>query len=117
MSLIFQGTALRQQHLLIGKYFECTCARCSDVTEMGTYLSSAICPQCKTGYATESDKGWTCNKCDQALPSEIIGYKVQCCSDKLNAISKFFNENFYVNKLLKTLSTVRVSNLYNLFLN
>lgn len=75
---------------------------------MSTYISSAICPQCKTGYVTEGDKGWICNNCDKTLPSEIISYKVQCCSDKLDAISKFFlNKSFKLENSQSNFSTVR----------
>ncbi|XP_026321549.1 SET domain-containing protein SmydA-8-like isoform X2 [Hyposmocoma kahamanoa] len=105
-----KGTTLRQQHLLIGKYFMCTCARCSDVTEISTYLSSAICPQCKTGYATEGDKGWVCNKCDKVLPSEIIGYKVQCCSEKLDAINK--KDEKELEEYIRNVSLVLAPNHY-----
>ncbi|KAL4711520.1 hypothetical protein ACJJTC_000536 [Scirpophaga incertulas] len=84
-----KGTALRQQHLLIGKYFECKCSRCEDHTELGTYMSSAICPDCKTGYVSKSsDDDWTCSDCQKQFEHANIGHIVKCCTDKFDVINK-----------------------------
>nr|XP_026495928.1 SET domain-containing protein SmydA-8-like [Vanessa tameamea] len=83
-----KGTSLRQQHLMIGKYFKCTCARCSDITELGTYMSSAICPQCKTGYISKNASVWICNSCGKETEPSVIEHKIQCCVDKLEVINK-----------------------------
>ncbi|KAJ8715187.1 hypothetical protein PYW08_005168 [Mythimna loreyi] len=84
-----KGTSIRQQHLMIGKYFKCTCDRCSDITEMGTHMSSVICPDCKTGFVslTSADE-WTCGLCSQTFQDNNIGFKVKCCMDKLGVINK-----------------------------
>lgn len=37
------GTFNRRHHLHETKYFWCTCTRCSDVTEFGTYFSGITC--------------------------------------------------------------------------
>ncbi|XP_050677045.1 uncharacterized protein LOC126973768 [Leptidea sinapis] len=83
-----KGTAIRQQHLSIGKYFQCTCKRCCDVTELGSFISSALCPACKTGYASKSGDVWECHSCKNKVDDSVLGYKVQCCSDKLASINK-----------------------------
>ncbi|XP_045108111.1 SET domain-containing protein SmydA-8-like [Portunus trituberculatus] len=41
------ATLLRQDHLRISKQFTCTCARCRDPTELGTFLGSPCCPACR----------------------------------------------------------------------
>ncbi|XP_052128169.1 uncharacterized protein LOC113211356 [Frankliniella occidentalis] len=46
---LLESTARRQEHLREGKYFECSCARCSDPSECGTHLGSLWCPHCLTG--------------------------------------------------------------------
>lgn len=57
---------------------------------MGTYMSSALCPTCKTGYISEiSDETWVCHDCGAKCESSVIRHKVQCCSEKLAVISKF----------------------------
>jgi SET domain len=63
------GTMSRQGHLKETKFFECTCKRCLDVTELGTNFSSLKCfdKQCngmqiqKTMGQLDSD--WVCAKC------------------------------------------------------
>ncbi|KAK9883474.1 hypothetical protein WA026_001650 [Henosepilachna vigintioctopunctata] len=40
-----QNTLKRREHLLENKFFDCYCKRCSDPTELGTYLSALICPK------------------------------------------------------------------------
>ncbi|RVE47687.1 hypothetical protein evm_007676 [Chilo suppressalis] len=42
-----QGTLKRLEHIKHSKFFECTCARCSDPTELGTYASAFRCPRCE----------------------------------------------------------------------
>lgn len=41
-------TLLRQDHLRISKQFTCTCHRCQDPTELGTFLGSPLCPICRS---------------------------------------------------------------------
>lgn len=40
------ATLLRQDHLRLSKQFTCTCTRCRDPTELGTFLGSPRCPVC-----------------------------------------------------------------------
>lgn len=49
------GTAARQKHLQKGKFFTCTCARCIDPTELGTYFSSFSCNKCPAGIISSTD--------------------------------------------------------------
>ena len=42
---IFRTTRDRRLHLKYSKYFDCSCRRCSDPTELGTFLSSIKCPK------------------------------------------------------------------------
>jgi hypothetical protein len=37
------GTQARREHLTATKYFTCRCERCSDPTELGTYISGIRC--------------------------------------------------------------------------
>uniref|UniRef100_A0A182W898 SET domain-containing protein n=1 Tax=Anopheles minimus TaxID=112268 RepID=A0A182W898_9DIPT len=47
------STFERQTHLRKGKYFVCSCARCSDPTELGTHLSSLKCTACADGFSLD----------------------------------------------------------------
>ncbi|CAH2044001.1 unnamed protein product, partial [Iphiclides podalirius] len=106
-----KGTAERQQHLLIGKYFICTCNRCQDATEMGTHMSSALCSACKTGYVTRAkDDAWTCHSCDSKYQYSDIGHKVQCCLDKLAIINK--KDEKSLEEYIRNVSLVLAPNHY-----
>ncbi|KAK7056559.1 hypothetical protein SK128_026282 [Halocaridina rubra] len=60
------ATMIRQDHLRITKQFTCTCARCSDPTEIGTYLGSPLCPNCSgllvPVVPLDPTTQWVCNK-------------------------------------------------------
>ncbi|KAE8736602.1 hypothetical protein FOCC_FOCC017943, partial [Frankliniella occidentalis] len=43
-SALLWGSPARRQHLLRTKHFLCTCARCKDPTEGGTFLAALPCP-------------------------------------------------------------------------
>ena len=43
-------TSDRRSHLAYSKHFFCDCERCSDPTELGTYLSALKCMKCSVGY-------------------------------------------------------------------
>lgn len=90
----FQGTAVRQRHLLVGKYFRCSCRRCRDPTELGTYMSSLKCAQCKLGVVCETDaEQWRCVGCEKEYEPSDVQSKVQCCADKLRVISEYLCVN------------------------
>ncbi|CAH2267756.1 SET and MYND domain-containing protein DDB_G0273589-like [Pararge aegeria] len=105
-----KGTVVRQQHLMIGKYFQCTCSRCSDITEMDTFMSSAICPSCKTGYMSKAGESWICRSCKKESEHSVIGHKVQCCSDKLEVINK--KDEKELEEYIKYVSLVLAPNHY-----
>lgn len=42
-------TLVRRKYLLESKYFECTCSRCADPTELGTHMSTLKCAKCDNG--------------------------------------------------------------------
>lgn len=42
-------TLIRREFLRESKYFDCTCARCSDATELETHCSSLKCQKCDNG--------------------------------------------------------------------
>lgn len=46
---ILYSTRERQKHLRDGKFFTCSCQRCTDPTELGTHFSSLLCKKCDDG--------------------------------------------------------------------
>lgn len=71
------GTTTRQMHLWETKGFYCSCIRCKDPTELGSYYSAINCTNCKDGYMLpknplDSKSEWICEKCGAKLVSEIV---------------------------------------------
>ena len=50
-----KGNVLRRKTIRDLWYFTCTCPRCEDSTELGTYLSSVHCRACKGGYLLQTE--------------------------------------------------------------
>ncbi|XP_012550660.3 SET domain-containing protein SmydA-8 [Bombyx mori] len=106
-----KGTDVRQQHLLIGKYFKCTCSRCMDITEVGTYMSSAMCPECKFGYVSRTSlQEWTCKDCGKEFKHSDVERKVACCTAKLQTINK--NDERELEEYIRNVSLVLAPNHY-----
>ncbi|XP_076754158.1 SET domain-containing protein SmydA-8 [Xylocopa sonorina] len=76
------GTLGRREHLRVGKYFDCECSLCKDPYEMGSYMSSILCPRCKEGYLGmqnpltnfpyENNTRWQCNKCKKSIGGRLM---------------------------------------------
>ncbi|XP_075224059.1 SET domain-containing protein SmydA-8-like isoform X1 [Lycorma delicatula] len=49
-----QGTMKRREHLKASKFFDCNCDRCTDPTELQTYMSALKCPKCEGGWVLSS---------------------------------------------------------------
>ena len=67
----------RKSLLQLGKFFSCQCPRCLDPTELGTFTSALMCPECKKGSVITSDVAnleaeWTCQKCDFKMKCEKV---------------------------------------------
>lgn len=77
------GTENRRHHLKQTKFFDCTCDRCSDLTEFGTNFGALKCSGVVKDQSTcsglllpvslsECSKNWKCGKCQVAVPYEEI---------------------------------------------
>ncbi|MPC31881.1 SET domain-containing protein SmydA-8-like [Portunus trituberculatus] len=65
----------RQGDLTSLYYFRCSCERCTDHTELGTYFSSPLCPQCSGGFLEPYEGGgrpWSCPECGEEKPEEEV---------------------------------------------
>lgn len=86
-----QSTQKRREHLLENKFFECSCKRCSDSAELGTYTGAVICPKCDNGLVLcdnplDFNSSWSCRNSRKQCP----GYSISANSMKLllNRISQ-----------------------------
>ncbi|XP_033226599.1 SET domain-containing protein SmydA-8-like isoform X2 [Belonocnema kinseyi] len=72
-------TARRRAHLKIAKCFDCTCERCCDPTELGTFASSILCCICGglvvSTNPLENYSQWKCSKCNQVFSGRQIALK------------------------------------------
>ena len=61
-------------------FFDCTCPRCSDATDLGTFISSPKCPECQKGQEglltpiepLSHVTDWLCNKCQHVFTRSDI---------------------------------------------
>lgn len=75
--IFFKGTHERKEHLMVGKYFVCTCNRCIDPTELGTHLSSLKCHSCNKGFIISSNpqkeySHWQCTSCEKIFLYSLV---------------------------------------------
>ncbi|KAJ8982545.1 hypothetical protein NQ317_005547 [Molorchus minor] len=78
-SNVLQGNLDRKEHLREGKYFTCSCARCTDPTELGTELSSLICHVCSKGLIRPQNtaQNWKCCECQKTFRDALINRTVE----------------------------------------
>lgn len=78
---ILSATTERRKHLRYGKFFDCTCDRCSDPTELGTYFGALKCSQPGCGGSILStdpllptnDAPWACDRCKYQVSGGVQG--------------------------------------------
>lgn len=93
------GTLARRTHLKQSKCFDCTCARCSDATELGTYLGAINCSQCKRSDAKTHSKmistqpleitaPWKCEICSHVIPGRQMAWGSDAIRQEIAALDK-----------------------------
>ncbi|XP_026756195.1 SET domain-containing protein SmydA-8-like isoform X1 [Galleria mellonella] len=87
-----QGTLKRREHIKQTKFFDCSCKRCSDPTELGTYASAFRCPKC-TGRVLSTapldpDAQWNCidNGCTYTMPAAAVQMLLKRLTDEFEQI-------------------------------
>ena len=91
------GTLARRAHLKQSKCFDCTCLRCSDPTELGTYLGAINCFQCKkkgkdskiiSTNPLDTSANWKCEECDHTIPGRQISWGNDSIRQEITALDK-----------------------------
>ncbi|CAG7786915.1 unnamed protein product [Allacma fusca] len=108
------GTTQRRRMLVETKFFECVCDRCSDPAELGTNMSTLLCPKCRTGHvlnakAKDKDILWQCSSCQAIMYPEEVDLlldKYMSTAESTNGVrasetflqdcSKYFHKNHFV---------------------
>lgn len=86
-----QGTLMRRQFISDGKYFWCTCKRCSDPTELRTNISALVCKNCDEGKVLPIDPldqsgSWKCSMCPLSLQGESVSSLLKALYNELEDI-------------------------------
>jgi len=80
----FWSTLARRAHLRSVKYFDCTCRRCSDPTELGSFIGAFRCSHCASAdnflngpKMVSSDPlvdnaPWKCQECGHLVPAKLV---------------------------------------------
>nr|XP_023023428.1 protein msta-like [Leptinotarsa decemlineata]XP_023023437.1 protein msta-like [Leptinotarsa decemlineata]XP_023023444.1 protein msta-like [Leptinotarsa decemlineata] len=69
------GTITRMFHLRNTKHFICSCERCVDPTEFGTYMSAILCESCRGNVIPINPlkhSQWRCEDCQKAVPLKDV---------------------------------------------
>ena len=109
----FQNERIRQTQLAVLKFFDCTCFRCQDPTDLGTHMGSLKCFHCKEGIMrtpTDIMSDYICLKCHDRVESVEVEQTLAKENDKLLALChdvraqekylketrRYFTENHYL---------------------
>lgn len=94
------GTLARRAHLRLAKHFDCTCKRCSDATEFGTYAGSFFCSECRETDPSEDcpkivstdpldeDAVWSCPECEYEVSAEEMNWGNEALKMEIRGIDK-----------------------------
>ncbi|XP_055534616.1 SET domain-containing protein SmydA-8 isoform X2 [Wyeomyia smithii] len=88
------GTQKRREHLRTNKYFTCTCYRCADPTELGTYLSALKCMGIDgnicCGFqlpvdALDDNSDWKCNECAIQIQADQVNFLLSKIGEEVDS--------------------------------
>ena len=87
-------------------YFDCQCPRCSDPTELGSYMSAVICFACKRGFLVPIDSlqyksDWKCDSCGHVIPYDLVNEVISTIESQ---VSSFYLLVFALKLRVKKLS-------------
>ncbi|XP_044759649.1 SET domain-containing protein SmydA-8-like isoform X2 [Coccinella septempunctata] len=107
---VLDGNVERNKCLTQGKYFECTCKRCMDPTELNTNISSLRCHSCRKGFiqprkSDEKKVGWSCTFCKKNFHNSLVETTLNLAKDLIQCAGQSYVKDLEkVNmKLLQTL--------------
>lgn len=118
------GTQTRRQHLKDAKYFACKCPRCSDPTELGTYLSAMRClgdgnQLCDGIHLPEDplddESEWACSKCRVKVSSSQVSMLISQMQEQVDSVQMMGGSVPMLENLLCRLSTFLHPNHYHLY--
>ncbi|KAJ8715216.1 hypothetical protein PYW08_005197 [Mythimna loreyi] len=118
------GTQARRQHLKDTKFFACKCPRCSDPTELGTYLSAMKClgdgnnpcdgihlPQ----DPLDDETDWACSKCPAKVSNSQVNMVISQMGEDVENVLMMGGSVTVLENLLSRLSIFLHPNHYHLY--
>lgn len=118
------GTQARRQHLREAKYFSCRCERCSDPTELGTYLSAMKClgdgqSPCDGVHLPEDplddETDWACNKCTVKVSNSQVNMLITQMGEEVENVQIMNPTVPLLENILVRLSMFLHPNHYHLY--
>lgn len=96
------ATLQRRIYLQQAKCFDCTCQRCREPTERGTYIGSLLCSRCKSGKLLSNNpfdlnSDWSCENCDWQMSATNFQYtqkRLQFAIENIDRTSPYDFEAF-----------------------
>ncbi|XP_059479054.1 SET domain-containing protein SmydA-8-like [Neocloeon triangulifer] len=88
------ATHQRRAHLKTTKCFECQCLRCSDPSELGTYLGAILCSKCNgqgkvvSTAPLDDTAPWKCYNCEAQMTAKQVTWGNQALQKELEAMDK-----------------------------
>jgi len=115
ISFLF-GNSRRRKEISSCWMFECKCRRCEDITELGTFMSAILCPQCKGTVLPENNsidcQEWKCMECGQKTEVEKVLEIVKELEEEMFNTMEHELEKY--EKLLEKFSSLLHPNHYQL---
>lgn len=118
------GTQARREHLKETKYFSCICKRCSDPTELGSYLGALRClgtdeePCGGTQLPDDpldDNTAWSCNTCNIKLTNAEVSFLVNGIGEELDNVQLANPTVRELDALLNKMMTFLHPNHYHVF--
>ncbi|XP_058833214.1 SET domain-containing protein SmydA-8 isoform X2 [Topomyia yanbarensis] len=115
------GTQQRRDHLKNNKYFSCGCLRCTDPTELGTYLSALKCVgvdgNACNGYQLPIDplddsSDWKCNQCAVDIQADQVNFLLSKIGEEVDFAMERKSSVKQMDDLVSKLSTFLHPNHY-----
>ncbi|CAG9858601.1 unnamed protein product [Phyllotreta striolata] len=88
-------TLVRREFLRESKYFECTCSRCRDKTELGTHCGTLKCQRCDNGVILSTNPlddqcEWKCTHCEYKTNAVAVRKVFAAIQEDLDQVEYVF---------------------------
>lgn len=119
------GTQMRQEHLMTNKYFICSCQRCLDPSELGTYISGLKCIGADESSCigtmlpadpTMPNTDWACDVCPVRIANDQVDILMSNIENEVDAVMMKPTTNIQeLENLIEKLKTFLHDNHYHIF--